>query len=220
MVSFNNKKELWKCVSLANFVLSSTAWMLLSIGFPVGSLRDDYPACFLPNPARLIAAMAPLSMPPQFAVLPCTPLSKKWDLFPYLLNMGWSCDLLRPMEGNWSAPCACSELRPQEAFQASIHHRGPLGLHCEQSRLAYWRLRAMQSWTIFPTPTAWADSQPTSRHVSRAPQDHPVPDGSMSRSNLYRLKWASSGLDQKNFPGDPWMDKLNKYCFRAACFCN
>ena len=136
MVSFNNEKELWKCVSLANFVLSSTARMLLSIGFPVGSLRDDYPACFLSNRARLIAAMAPLSMPPQFAVLPCTPLSKKWDLFPHFLNLCWSCDLLRPMEGNWSAPCACSELRPQEAFQASNHHCGrPPGI-------ALWTVQA------------------------------------------------------------------------------
>lgn len=142
-----------------------------------------------------------------------------------LLNTGWSCDLRRPMEGDWSAPCACSELRPQEAFQASNHHHGPLGLHCEQSRLAYWRVRAMQSSTIFPTPTAWADSDPTRRHVSRASRDHPAPDGSMSRSNLYCLKLALSGLDQKNHPGDPQMDKLNKYCFRAlsfkaACFCN
>jgi len=199
--------------------------MLLSIGFPVLSLRDDYPASFLTNRARLVAAMAPLSMPPRSAVLPCAPLNNRWDLFPHFLNMGWSCDLLRPMEGNWSAPCACSELRPQEAFQASVHHCGPLGLHCEQSRLAYWRVRAMQSWTMLPTPTTWADSHPTSRHASRAARDHPAPDGSVSRSSLYHLKLALSGLDQKNHPGNPRMDKLNKYCFRAlsfraACFCN
>ena len=169
----------------------------------------------------------------QWPHCPCLPglqyylvlLSVGGGIYFPLLNTGWSCDLLRPMEGDWSAPYACSELRPQEAFQASIHHHGPLGLHCEQSRPAYWRVRAMQSWTIFPTPTAWTDSHPNRRHASRATRDHPAHNGRMSRSNLYRLKLASSGLDQKNYPGDPLIDKLNKYyfralSFRAACFCN